>query len=304
MSQDILGKLGVNINVTFSLVFISLIWMRVLTMASIIPFLLGKPVPRYVVVGASVVMALFVYSNIAPANPPLLTEEPLQLVALYLKEAFYGLAIGFGVSALFYGFESAGQMIDNQRGVSIARLLIPQLGTQGSISGQLLFQMSIVLYLTMGGHRLFFNSFFLSFSKLPILEFPATTGPGFFPLMDIYIKITGEVLLISIQLAAPVIIAILITDIILGMANRVAPQINVWELGFNVKGYIGILMLFLSITVVGDQIVSYAQRSNTNADAIIKQLKTPSPVPQIDQTIGPEDGRAKPEQGLLPVVSP
>ena len=91
---------------------------------------------------------------------------------LYLKEAFYGLAIGFAVSMLLYGLEAAGAMVDNQRGASIARVLIPQLGGQGSISGSFLFQLAIVIFLTVGGHRLFFNSFFNSFVKLPVLEFP------------------------------------------------------------------------------------------------------------------------------------
>ncbi len=301
--QEILSRIGVNIDVAFSLIFLSLIWVRVLGMASVIPFLTGKPVPRYVVVGFSMVLAIFVYPNIAPAQHVPLTDDFLQLFMLYIKEVFFGIAIGFAVAILFYGLESAGQMIDNQRGMSIARVLIPQLGEQGSLTGTYLFQLAIVLYLAMGGHRLFLSSFFQSFATLPVLEFPRA-GPGLFPMMDLFIKISGEVLLIALQLAAPIIISIFVADIILGVANRVAPQINVWELGFNVKGYVGILMLFVSITLIADQIKYYSMKSNQYADRVIGHLQGKTEVEEEEVVKPPEEGLQKPEKGPLPVISP
>jgi len=301
MLQEILARVGVTIDVAFSLIFLSLIWVRILTMATVIPFLTGKPVPRYVVVGASMVMAVFVYPNIVPAVHPPLADDFLKLFMLYIKEVFYGLSIGFSVAILFYAIESVGQMIDNQRGMSIARLLIPGLGEQGSLSGAFLFQLAIVIYLTMGGHRLFLQSFFNSFVSLPVLEFPRA-GPGLFPMMDLFIKISGEVLFIALQLSAPVIIAIFVTDIILGVANRIAPQINVWELGFNVKGYIGILMLFVSITMIGNQIRHYALKSNTYADRVIQHLEGKAVIEGEEPA--PEEGLPKPETTAPPVVSP
>lgn len=302
MLQEVLARVGVTIDVAFSFIFLTLIWTRVIGMASIIPFLLGKPVPRYVLVAVSFVLALFVYPNIVPAVHPQLADDILKLIVLYFKELFYGISMGFGVSILFYGMESVGQMIDNQRGMSIARVLIPQLGEQGSITGSFLFQMALVIYLTIGGHRLFFNSFFESFVSLPVLAFP-TAGPGLFGLMDLFIKIAGEVLLLSIQLAAPVIIAIFVADIILGVANRMAPQINVWELGFNVKGYVGILLLFVSITIIGDQIVYYSYKSNANANRVIEFLQGKIPT-EPEKRAPPEEGLIRPEAGPPPVISP
>lgn len=270
-----------------------------MTMASFIPFLFGKPVPRYVVTGASMVLAIFVYPHIVPKTPPVLSDNLLALVVLYLKEVFYGFTIGAAVSIIFHAFSAVGQMIDNQRGVSIARLLIPQLNEQASLSGIFLFQLGIVLYLSLGGHLFFFDSFFRSFVSLPVLEFPVT-GPGFYPMMDLFMKITGEVIYISIQMSAPVIIAIFLSDIILGIANRVAPQINVWELGFNVKGFIGILLLFISLTMVGNQIQYYVTKSNSYTDQLIELLrgKVPEGVPLTPEE---SEGIPKPEEGVPPV---
>lgn len=298
--QDLLSRLGVDVNVSFVLIFFSLIWVRCLAMAAVLPFLFGKPVPRMVMVGASVTLAVFAYPHLVPQTAPMLADNLLYLIMLYLKEAFYGFIIGFTVSILFHAFQSVGQMIDNQRGVSIARVLIPQLGEQGSLSGMFLFQFAMVLYLSFGGHRVFLDGFFMSYTKLPVLEFPVA-GPGMFSLIDLLGQITGQIFLISLQLAAPVIIAILLTDIILGIANRVAPQINVWELGFNVKGYIGVLLLFVSITMIGTQVYHYTSVANESAEKAVWFLEGHAEVPEEEP--GPEEGFPKAKDGVPQVIT-
>ena len=294
--QEILSRIGVNFNVSFALIFLSLVWMRVLAMTAIIPFLFGKPVPRYVTTGASMVLALFVYPAIVPKVPPPLADDLMVLVVLYLKEAFYGITIGFSAAIVFYAYEGVGQMIDNQRGVSIARLLIPALGEQGSISGSFLFQLGVVIYLTLGGHLIFLDAFFTSYTVLPVLAFP-TTGPGLFPMMDLFMKITGEVLYIALQMSAPVIIAIFLADIVLGIANRVAPQINVWELGFHVKGYIGILLLFFALTMIGEQMHRYATEYIGHERNVIELLQGKVPV-ELAEPASEEEGLPKPADGV------
>jgi flagellar biosynthesis protein FliR len=299
--DELLKRIGININVTFTLIFYSLIWLRVLSMASVIPFLFGKPVPRYVVVGCAMVLSLFVYPAIVPSPAPALPEDRIVLVVLYLKEAFYGLSIGIMASIIFHAFSGVGQMIDNQRGSAIARTLIPELGEQVSTSGVFLFQLGVVLFLCIGGHDAFLKAFFESFQTLPVLEFPVTAGMGLYPLCDLFMRVTGEVLSISLQMSMPVIIAILLADIILAIANRVAPQINVWELGFNVKGVLGILMLFVSLTIVVDQIERYTKKSNADVVQTIEFLQGKGlEIPALP-ALPPEEGMPKEEGGTPPV---
>ena len=87
--EDLYRRLGVDINVAFYLIFYSLIWVRVLAMASVLPFLFGKPVPRYVTVGASMALAVFVFTQIVPKTPPPIVDDNLLLIVLYLKEALW-----------------------------------------------------------------------------------------------------------------------------------------------------------------------------------------------------------------------
>jgi len=270
--QDVLLRLGINTDISFKLIFFSLIWVRVVMMASVVPFLFGKPVPKRVVVAASFVLAAFAYFQLVPEKSLPIPQHFLTLMMLYIKEIFFGLSIGLTAGIFFYAFTAVGQMIDNQRGVSIARVLIPQLGSQAAISGMILFQLGVVLYLAMGGHLVFLKAFFESFADLPVMSFPST-GPGMFALVDMFMRLTGKVIYISIQMSTPILITIFLTDIILGIANRIAPQINVWMLGFTTKGYVGTLMLFIAITMIGDQMIHYGRESNQNVATAIRYLK-------------------------------
>lgn len=270
--DDILTKLGIPLDFEFLLIFASLLWVRILAVVAVVPFLFGKPVPAKMRVGAAMVIMFFLFPLLKPATPPEIANSQIVLFALYMKEAFIGLAIGLAASMIFYGFDAAGRMIDNQRGASLARVLIPQLGEQGSISGQLLFQMAIVLYLVFGGHILFFRALFESYQTIPVFEFP-NVAPGLYPMMDFFIVISGQVLVLSVQISAPVIIAILMADIILGLTNRLAPQINVWELGFNIRGFIGILALYFSLTLIAREIYFYVRQSADDAGTVIELMQ-------------------------------
>jgi type III secretion protein SpaR/YscT/HrcT len=270
--DEIIRKLGITLDFEFVVVYASLLWMRLLAIVSIVPFLFGKPVPRKMRVGAAMVMMFFLYPLLKPADISVVPDDSLILLALYMKEVFVGLCIGLTASMLFYGFDAAGRMIDNQRGASLARVLIPQLGQQGSLSGQLLFQMAIVLYLVFGGHIIFLKSVFQSYELIPIFQFPHIQ-PGLFPMMNFLIILSGQVLAMAVQIAAPVIISILMADIILGLTNRLAPQINVWELGFNIRGFVGILSLFLAITVIAGRMDHYTRETIHNTDDVIQLLQ-------------------------------
>lgn len=239
-------------SLNFNIVCAALIWVRLLGVTSTIPFLFGKPVPKNVRIAAAIVFTMFLFPHLRPNEIPEIVNDPVMVSLLFIKEALVGIVIGLGASMVLYGFDGAGRMIDNQRGMSIARILIPQLNEMGSITGQFMFQLAIVVFLVVGGHRQFFDALFNSYISIPIFAVPDIQA-SFWPLMKLFVIMTGQVIVLSIQIAAPVILAILMSDVILAVANRIAPQINVWELGFNIKGYVGMLMLFISITMVVKQ---------------------------------------------------
>lgn len=281
--EQYLQRLGLNLTFPFVLIVAGLIWVRALAMISVIPFLFGRATPRTARLGTSVILTIFLYPILAAPELSVEGIDTLALFTLFFKEVIIGLSLGFAASLFFYGFQAAGQMIDNQRGVSLARILIPELGEQVSISANFLFHFAVVIFLVIGGHRLFLKAFAESYLVLPLLEFPPSVE-GLLPVMDLFGTMTAKVLFLSVQLAAPVIIAILMVDIILGVANRFAPQINVWELGFNVRGYVGVLMLFLSVGFIGSQVIHYTGESDKEVRTMIEFFKEgPPPSPEIPE---------------------
>ncbi len=288
-------------SLSFNLVYASLLWVRLLGVTATVPFLFGKPVPRIVRIGASFLFMAFLYPRLKPAVAPDIVNDSVMVSLLFVKEAMVGIVIGLGASMVLYGFEGAGRMIDNQRGMSLARILIPQLGEMGSISGQFLFQLAIVVFLIIGGHRLFFDSLFSSYISIPIFVVP-DIQVSFWPLMRLFLMMTGQVIILSVQIAAPVILSILMADIILAVANRIAPQINVWEMGFNIKGYLGVLMLFISMTMVVKQMARQSLVSQKHNEWAIELLqgKIPEPFREDPDRMPSETPIPAPESGEIP----
>lgn len=247
-----LQSLGLNLDFNFTLLFGSLIITRLAMITSVIPFLTGKPVPGSIRLGFAVIMTVFLFPYLKPADPSLMPKAPMFIFLLFAKEAFYGVAIGIAASIVFHGFEAAGSMVDNQRGAAQARLLIPQLGDQSSVFGSFSFLLGIVIFLSIGGHIFFLKAVMESYDLLPILSLPKAF-PDFLAMSEEFIKMTGNVLLLSVQLSAPVLIAIFVADVILGIMSKTAPAINVWELGFAIRGILGVVVFFMSIGLVATQ---------------------------------------------------
>ncbi|MCB1215562.1 MAG: flagellar biosynthetic protein FliR, partial [Deltaproteobacteria bacterium] len=128
----------------------------------------------------------------------------------------------------------------------------PGLGSQSSLFGIFYYQLAIVIFIMVGGPYHFFEALGRSLEAVPIWEFPKI-NPGWGELLTIFYTLTGQIFLIALQLGAPVLVAIFMTDIILGLTNRMAPMVNVFEMGFNIKGFLGVLMVYLSLELIVGQ---------------------------------------------------
>lgn len=239
-----------DLDLTFSFIAGGLIATRFLVAINLTPYLGGKPVPGTVRLATVFALTLFVYPLVVPGiDRSAVPREASLLVVLFLKEAMFGLLMGLVNQMIFFGIQSAGNMIDNQRYVANARIFNPALGSQASIFGVFLYQLTIAVFLTIGGHRYFLSALVESFQKVPLLTYP-TIGQGIMPIMDLMIKLSADTLIICLQLSAPVLIAIFVADLVLGITNRIAPMINVFEMSFNIKGFVGVLLVYLALPLM------------------------------------------------------
>jgi type III secretion protein SpaR/YscT/HrcT len=241
--------LGVEVYGTQMTLVFGLILVRQLAMISILPYLFSNPVPNVARVGVAFLLSAVIYPSVYPHVPDGLFENHLLTMLLFGKELFYGLAIGIMGGIVFYAFEAAGMVIDNQRGASMAQIFSPETGQQVTVFGKFIYQLAVVLFLTIGGHRLFLHAFYNSYISLPVYEMPAM-GAGLFEMINLFLVVTGKVLLIAAQLTLPILISIFLVDIVLGLINRISPAVNVLTLGFSIRGVMGVIILFVVITVL------------------------------------------------------
>lgn len=240
----------IDLDLTFPFIAGGLIATRLLVAINLTPYLGGRPVPGTVRVATAFALTLFMYPLIVPAiDRSAVPRESILLVVLFLKEAMFGLLMGLVNQMIFYGIQSAGNMIDNQRYVANARIFNPALGAQASIFGLFMYQLVIAIFLAIGGHRFFLGALLESFQTVPLLSFP-TMGQGITPMIDLMIKLSADTLIICLQLSAPVLIAIFVADLVLGITNRIAPMINVFEMSFNIKGFVGVLLVYLALPLM------------------------------------------------------
>src|SRR4029434_6622415 len=248
--MNFLSAVGVDLDLTFPVVATMLMATRFLVAINLTPYLGVKPVPGNIKVSTAMALTFFSYPLVVPyLDRTQLPTSSLLLMTLFMKEAFFGLLMGLINSMVFFGIQSAGSMVDNQRYVANARIFNPALGAQTSIFGIFYYQLIIAIFISFGGHRFFLSALIDSFRTVPLFSYPSI-GPGAItPVMDLMMRLAADTLIICLQLSAPVLIAIFVADLVLGLTNRIAPMINVFELGFNIKGFVGVLLVYVALPV-------------------------------------------------------
>jgi type III secretion protein T len=161
---------------------------------------------------------------------------------LLFKEMLIGLMIGLVLGVPIWAAEAAGSMLDIQRGSTAASLFDPSASSEEGVTGTLLGLVMVALYFGFGGLPLTLRTVYESYGLWPVGSvFPsltATAGQFFVALLD-------NVIAMGLVLVAPIVIFMLLADLLLALASRAAPQLNVFALSLNIKNLIFSSLLVL-----------------------------------------------------------
>jgi type III secretion protein T len=162
-------------------------------------------------------------------------------LALAAKETLIGLIVGWVSGIVFWAIESAGFLMDNQRGASMASGSNPLSSEETTPMGSLLFQGVVAVFFLTGGFLSFIRLIWASYAVWPLAsfwpEFATPAGPMFF------VSLVDWLSLQTLLLAGPVVAACLLTDVSLGLVNRFASQLNVYVLAMPIKSGIASFIL-------------------------------------------------------------
>lgn len=210
------------------------------------------PNPVKVALGLGLFAAFFpVYAKVVTTK--LLFNELLIIYAV--KEFVIGMAIGFLMSIPFTIVQSSGFIIDHARGASSLMVSDPAIQNQSSPIGLLFNFILIYVFYYLDGPFLFFEVIQHSYEVIPPDRF---FSPLFFTDENLFWKqligMLNKFMMLSIQLGAPSIIIILMCDFFLGIANRLAPQVQIIFLGMGLKSMAPLLTMALGWYIFVDQI--------------------------------------------------
>jgi type III secretion protein T len=216
--------------------------MRIAPVIAMAPFF-GSKTPAPVKMGLLIALTVIFVPQIAITSKTLIGFN-MTYIILCVKELFIGFILALFVSIPFYMAESAGVTIDFQRGSSSLQVTDPFSQSQASDLGVLYNMVLIVIFYQIDGPFYFFNALFDTYTLIPADGWMPLEFFNFHhPFWQTVWGVVNRVMAVGIQLAAPSLLAILMTEMFLGIANRLAPQVQIAFLGMSLKSLVGLAML-------------------------------------------------------------
>jgi type III secretion protein T len=219
---------------------------RIIPIIVLAPFWGGKNLPNPIKVMFAISLTAIILPQIMFQSSQEITFD-MRFLGLGLKELFIGAILGFLIAVPFYIAQNSGTLVDHMRGASSLQVTDPTTQIQTSSIGIFYNYVLIAVFFAVNGPFIFFNTLIQSFQLIPVSEL---INPAFFslkiPIWQIIISLFNHIMSMAIQLAAPSIVGILMAEMFLGIANRLAPQVQIVFLGIPLKSWLGLFCLAIS----------------------------------------------------------
>lgn len=242
-----------------------LVFFRVAGLAIFAPLFGSERIPRRVKLLLTLVLAAGLTGSVT--GPVTLPTNLWQLTIGIGGEIMFGLAMGMVMSFTFIAAQWAGEMIGQQMGLNMSEVLDPQYGGSGSLVGNMYFMLTLVIFLLVGGHLEMIRGVRMSFNSLPLLSLGIDQ-----PLLDMVIGLMQTCTTFAVQLAAPMMVTMLVVDLALGCIGKAMPQMNVLTAGLTIRSMLGVAVL-----VVGLQLTVMVLGGKLSESMQIVQLKWSTP---------------------------
>ena len=248
--------------------------MRFVPIAALAPFMGAKVMPIPARVGLAVFLSIiYIPVMLTTATGPIAIN--FGFFGYLLKELIVGFVLAFLVSIPFFIAQSSGIIIDFMRGSSQLMAQDPTMQNQVSSIGILYNYILIYMFFQLDGLLLFLDGIQTTFQLIPVNEVVPSklmqfnTQPFLF-----FSQIMGKIFALAIQLGAPSILAILMAEFFLGIANRMAPQVQIAFLGMSLKSLMGLFLLWVGWQFILKNVITesldFLKATNTLAETLIR----------------------------------
>ena len=218
----------------------------ILVIARISPLFVLAPIfsSRMIPTRARGVAAVAIAIGMAPIamHGEEIPTDVISLTGLIAKELLIGFAFAFAVAIVFNAVSVAGSFLDTLVGFSFGSLVDPITGNQSPVLSQLYSLVAVMIFIAIGGDAFMIQGLAKTYELVPLLDFPAL-GALIGGANSAFVQIFAS----AIEIAAPVMIAMIITDASFGVVAKVSPQMNVFQVGMPAKIMIAFLVLGASL---------------------------------------------------------
>lgn len=204
------------------------------------------------------VIAVALAIGLTPAADPgvALDNGTGAVVGMLAVELLIGFTIAFALAALTAALETAGTLLDFVVGFSFGATIDPLSGSQSAVLARLYSLFGVIIFITIGGDEWVIRGLARSYELVPL-----GSTPDLGLLVGGADKTFGAIFSSALQIAAPVLLALVLTDVGFGLVTRVVPQLNVFAVGLPTKVLVGMLLVGVTLPAVGGWVEQELQRS-------------------------------------------
>lgn len=256
---------------------------RILGLVTAAPLFGNASVPVRVKVALGVLLA----SIIAPAIPALPAADPLSMAGLLIlvQELLIGVAMGFAMRLVFAAIEMAGEICSLTMGLGFASFFDPLTKGRSSAVSQFLALIATMAFLAANAHLVLLEALAESFITMPISATPMSSSAEWE-----MAKWGGLIFSAGLHLSLPIVAALLITQVALGILTRAAPQLNIFGIGFPITLGVGLLVIVMVLPYLGNPFQVLYNQGIETARRVARMAATP----QAPATLPPAGRPASP----------
>lgn len=233
------------VNLSFpieELEYFLLIMTRVTSFIFVAPFFSIGSVPGRVKIGMGFFTSILIYYMTMPHIYPV-TTTVWMYGTLVIKEAAAGLLIGLGAGLCVSIINFAGRVVDMDMGLAMASQMDPTTRQESTISGMYYQYMVFLLMIVTGMYQYFLSAIAETFILIPIGE----VSVNFDSILNTFVKFLADYMIIGMRIALPVFCAIMILNAVLAILAKVAPQMNMFAVGIQLKVITGLAVMFITV---------------------------------------------------------
>jgi flagellar biosynthesis protein FliR len=228
-------------------------FIRVLAVFTSAPVFSGRMFPARARVALALLVALASQPSLVQAD--IIGFDDPRALGVLMQQVGVGLAIGFAVRLVFTAMELAGDMVGLQMGLNFASFFDPSMNNQSNAVGIFFSQMTSLLFVVMNGHLMVLMAVNRSFQAFPIEQnfLQALTQ------MQLY-RLGVDLFGSALWIALPMLGMLMFTNLALGIMSRVAPQLNIFAIGFPITLLVGLVGIAVAVPMLDQPFIALMGR--------------------------------------------